>query len=108
MQAMQVMSALAQPTRLEVWSRLVERLPAGMTAGDIAKAAGVSKNGMSSHFAILSAAGLLSSQKVGRSVIYKAETAAVAGLSDFLMLAARPDAVTKASDVATDRRSTHR
>ncbi|USU05521.1 metalloregulator ArsR/SmtB family transcription factor [Sphingomonadaceae bacterium OTU29LAMAA1] len=88
MQAMQVMSALAQPTRLLVWRRLVERLPAGMTAGDIAKVAGVSKNGMSPHFAILTAAGLLSSEKIGRTVIYKAETAPVEGLSDFLMLAA--------------------
>jgi DNA-binding transcriptional ArsR family regulator len=100
MQAMQVMSALAQPTRLQVWRRLVEQLPAGMTAGDIAKVAGISKNGMSPHFAILMAAGLLSSEKVGRSVIYKAETAPVEGLSDFLMLAADPGAATRTAGEA--------
>lgn len=81
---MQVMSALAQPTRLQVWRTLVDRLPDGMTAGDIAQAVGMSKNGMSPHFAILSAAGLVRSEKIGRSVIYRAETAGVQELSSFL------------------------
>jgi len=84
MQAMKVMSALAQPIRLQVWRTLVDRLPDGMTAGDIAKAVDMSKNGMSPHFAILSAAGLLSAEKVGRMVIYRAETAQVEDLSAFL------------------------
>ncbi len=87
MRAMQVMSALAQATRLDVWRLLVERLPDGMPAGDVAKAVGLSKNGMSPHFAILSAAGLISSEKIGRSIVYKAKTAAAEELSSFLSAA---------------------
>ena len=87
MKAMQIMSALAQPTRWAVYRRLVDELPGGMTASDIAEAVGMSRNGMSPHFAILSAAGLLSSEKSGRTVTYRAETGPVEELSDFLSLA---------------------
>ncbi|UZK71100.1 metalloregulator ArsR/SmtB family transcription factor [Sphingomonas sp. S1-29] len=81
---MQVMSALAQATRLRVYQRLIEQLPAGMTAGEIAREVDMSPNGMTAHFTILSAAGLVTSQKVGRTVIYKAETRPVEELSGFL------------------------
>lgn len=84
MKAMQIMSALAQPTRWAVYRRLVDELPGGMTASDIAEAVGMSRNGMSPHFAILSAAGLLSSEKSGRTVTYRAETTPVEGLGEFL------------------------
>lgn len=84
MKAMQMMSALAQPTRWAVYERLVDVLPGGMTASDIAKAVGMSRNGMSPHFAILEAAGLLSSMKSGRTITYRAETGPVEGLSEFL------------------------
>ncbi|NLS27981.1 hypothetical protein S2M10_29840 [Sphingomonas sp. S2M10] len=84
MQAMRVMSALSQATRWKVYQELVAKLPEGMTAGDIARAVGMSPNGMTPHFAILSAAGLVSSEKVGRTVTYRAETEPVAELSDFL------------------------
>jgi len=84
MQAIQIMSALAQDTRLKVYQLLVERLPAGMTAGEIADSVKMSRNGMSPHFAILSAAGLVSAVKEGRQVIYKAEIKAVEELAAFL------------------------
>ncbi|MGP7795632.1 ArsR/SmtB family transcription factor [Sphingomonas sp. CLY1604] len=87
MQAMRIMSALAQSTRLDVWRLLVSRRPEGMMAGDIARAVGLSKNGMSPHFTILSAAGLISSEKIGRSIVYKASIAAVEELSSFLAAA---------------------
>lgn len=84
MEAMKVMSALAQATRLWVYKRLVDELPEGMAAGDIAREVAMSPNTMTSHFTILSAAGLLSSEKIGRSVIYRAETEPVEELSAFL------------------------
>ncbi len=84
MKAMQMMSALSQPTRWEVYRLLVGVLPHGMAASDIADAVGMSRTAMSPHFAILSAAGLLSSEKSGRTVTYRAETEPVEGLSDFL------------------------
>lgn len=84
MNALHMMSALSQPTRWEVYSLLVGVLPAGMAASDIAKAVGMSRTAMSPHFAILSAAGLLSSMKSGRTVTYRAESEPVAELIDFL------------------------
>ena len=84
MKAMRIMSALAQPTRWAVYRRLVDELPRGMTASDIADAVGMTRNGMSPHFAILAAAGLVSSEKSGRNVTYRAETEPVGDLSDFL------------------------
>jgi DNA-binding transcriptional ArsR family regulator len=87
MKAMKMMSALSQATRWKVYQHLVDKLPGGMSAGDIAKAVGLSPNGMTPHFAILTAAGLVSSQKVGRTVTYRAETEPVAELSAFLTTA---------------------
>lgn len=84
MKAMQVMSALSQATRLEVFQRLVEVLPEGMASGDLAAAIGSSPNTMSSHLAVLTRAGIVTSAKVGRTVIYRADTATVEELSTFL------------------------
>lgn len=84
MRALQVMSALSQPTRYATFRALVEALPAGMAAGDVAAAVGSAANNMSNHFAILERAGLISSEKIGRSVVYTAETSTVEELSAFL------------------------
>ena len=84
MQALQVMSALAQVTRLEVFSLLVDQLPEGMASGDLAAATGTSPNTMSAHLAILARAGLVQSDKVGRTVVYRAQTTTVEELSAFL------------------------
>lgn len=87
MKAMQMMSALSQQTRWDVYQLLVGILPAGMAASDIAEAVGMSRTAMSPHFAILSAAGLLSAHKSGRTITYRAETEPVAELGEFLMQA---------------------
>lgn len=84
MTAMQVMSALSQATRLDVFRKLVDRLPDGMASGDLAAATGSTANTMSAHLAILQRAGLVSSEKTGRTVTYRAETKPVEELSDFL------------------------
>ena len=84
MKAMQVMSALAQPTRLDVFTRLAASLPDGMSAGDLAAATKAAPSAMSAHLAILSRAGLVKSTKIGRSVVYRAVTTPLDGLVDFL------------------------
>ncbi len=84
MKAMQVMSALSQATRLEVFQRLVEVLPEGMASGELAAAIGSSPNTMSAHLAVLTRAGVVRSDKVGRTVIYRARTEPVEALSAFL------------------------
>lgn len=84
MKAMQVMSALAQNTRLEVFRKLVAKLPEGMSSGELASATGAAANTMSAHLAILARADLVASDKIGRTVIYRARTAPVEQLSAFL------------------------
>ncbi|MFK3889558.1 ArsR/SmtB family transcription factor [Sphingomonas sp. NPDC079357] len=84
MQAIQIMSALAQASRLRVYEILVDSLPEGLTAGEISKAVGMSPNGMTPHYAVLTAAGLISAEKRGRHVIYRAQTKPVEQLSAFL------------------------
>lgn len=71
--AILALAALAQSTRLEVFRLLVKHEPQGLAAGDIAKALAVPQNTMSSHLSILSRAGLVSAQRFGRSIVYRAD-----------------------------------
>ena len=84
MRALQIMSALAQASRFAAFRALVDALPEGMASSDIAAAIHTTPNTMSAHLAILERAGLVSSEKLGRSVIYRAETAPAEELSVFL------------------------
>lgn len=70
--AAQGLSALAHPGRLGVFRLLVKAGPAGMAAGDIAKAMESLPNTLSNNLNILSGAGLVRSRREGRSVIYTA------------------------------------
>ena len=67
------LAALAQSTRLDVFRLLVTHEPAGLPAGDVAKALAVPQNTMSSHLAILSRAGLIAATRMGRSIVYRAD-----------------------------------
>ena len=71
--AILALAALAQTTRLDVFRLLVKHEPDGLAAGDIAKALAVPQNTMSSHLAILSRAELVSAQRFGRSIVYRAD-----------------------------------
>lgn len=84
MKAMQVMSALSQATRFDVYTRLVEALPGGISSGDLAAGTNSAPSAMSAHLAILSRAGLVVSEKVGKTVVYSAVTEPVSALSDLL------------------------
>ena len=83
MSAMQMMSALAQTTRLNVFTILAGR-PAGLSAGEIAAKSNTPANTMSAHLAILLRAGLITSSKSGRVITYTARPDAVRELCDFL------------------------
>jgi ArsR family transcriptional regulator, arsenate/arsenite/antimonite-responsive transcriptional repressor len=67
------LAALAQSTRLDVFRLLVKHEPAGLAAGDIARALAVPQNTMSSHLSVLSRAGLVSAQRLSRSIVYRAD-----------------------------------
>lgn len=87
MRAMLMMSALAQATRLNVFTILAGQQPAGLSAGEIAAKTDTPANTMSAHLAILSRAGLVTSSKKGRVVTYTACPEAVRQLCEFLMKA---------------------
>ena len=63
-----VFKALSDPTRRKVLALLRER---PRTAGDLADRFAVSKPTMSAHFSVLSEAGLIEGEKVGRTILYR-------------------------------------
>jgi ArsR family transcriptional regulator, arsenate/arsenite/antimonite-responsive transcriptional repressor len=83
--AVAALSALAHPGRLEVFRRLVKAGPAGMAAGDIARATGSLPNTLSTNLGVLAGAGLVSSRREGRSIVYTAGYARMSELLAFLM-----------------------
>ncbi|RZM11471.1 MAG: transcriptional regulator [Sphingomonas sp.] len=82
--AIQVLSALSQPVRLQVLERLIGAGSAGLSAGDLAVATKASPSALSAHLAILTRAGILKSAKVGRHVIYRAKPEAMDEVVSFL------------------------
>jgi len=66
------LSALAQSTRLAVFRLLISHEPDGLPAGEIAEALGVPHNTMSTHLSILARAGLVTSTRSSRSIVYQA------------------------------------
>jgi ArsR family transcriptional regulator len=83
--AVVALSALAHQGRLEVFRLLVRAGPTGMAAGDIARATGSLANTLSANLNLLAAAGLVTSRREGRSIIYAAEYDRMRELLAFLM-----------------------
>ncbi|WP_026784878.1 metalloregulator ArsR/SmtB family transcription factor [Pleomorphomonas koreensis] len=84
-EALDAFTALSQITRLQVFQLLVRHEPDGLAAGDIASAVGVPANTLSAHLAILTRAGLTTSERRSRSIVYRARTIHVSRLVDFLV-----------------------
>ena len=83
--AVAALSALAHPARLEVFRLLVRAGPQGVAAGDIARATGSLANTLSANLNVLAGAGLVSSRRDGRSIIYAAAYDRMRELLAFLM-----------------------
>ncbi|MCB1372552.1 MAG: helix-turn-helix transcriptional regulator [Rhodovulum sp.] len=83
-QARDAFAALSQPTRLRMVRALVVAGPEGMAAGAVAGAVGAAPSSASFHLASLERAGLVTSQRMARSIVYAANYPALAGLVDFL------------------------
>ena len=82
--AAHAMGALAQVTRLEVFRLLVRHEPDGLAAGDIARKLAVPANTLSTHLAVLTRAGLTTSVRHSRSIIYRADIDGLRNLMVFL------------------------
>ena len=92
--AILVLAALAQPTRLETFRRLVQHEPGGIPAGELARSVGVPQNTMSAHLAVLARAGLVRGERNSRTILYRAELGRFRALTHFLLhecCGGRPD-----------------
>lgn len=79
------LSALAQEGRLAVFRLLVRAGHDGLPAGEIAAALGTVQNTLSAQLAVLSQAGLVRSERRGRSIIYFARYDQISQLLIYLM-----------------------
>jgi DNA-binding transcriptional ArsR family regulator len=71
-QVVRSLAALAQPVRLQVFRALVVAGESGMTPGTMAEGLGIPPNTLSFHLKELTYAGLVSQERVGRNIIYRA------------------------------------
>ena len=69
-QALTILSALAQESRLAVYRLLIEHAPDGLAASVIAEKLGLANATLSFHLKELSHAGLVTSQQSGRFIYY--------------------------------------
>lgn len=88
--AIVTLGALAQETRLSIFRALVRAHSpkdgeGGLAAGEISEQLDVAAATLSFHLKEMSHAGLVTSRRDGRSIIYKANLDAMRGLTDFLL-----------------------
>lgn len=83
-EACEAFSSLAQETRLKVFKLLIEYGSDGVTAGKIAEELEIPNNTLSFHLAHMSKAGLVGSEKDGRTITYFANAETIDTLIDFL------------------------
>jgi ArsR family transcriptional regulator, arsenate/arsenite/antimonite-responsive transcriptional repressor len=78
------LGALAQETRLEVFRLLVQKGLEGLPAGEIGERLGLPSPTLSFHLNQLKFAGMVSSRRASRSIIYCANFKAMQELIDYL------------------------
>jgi DNA-binding transcriptional ArsR family regulator len=83
--ALDVLGALSQPTRLNIFRLLVRHAPSGLPAGEIAHRLRLPKPTLSFHLNVLAAANLVQPRKSGRSISYFPKLDCVNALAGFLM-----------------------
>ncbi|NYE29537.1 DNA-binding transcriptional ArsR family regulator [Rhodanobacter sp. K2T2] len=83
-QAVTILSALAQSSRLAVYRLLIEHAPDGLAASAIAQKLGLANATLSFHLKELSHAGLVASRQEGRFIYYSPVIAAMNDLIGYL------------------------
>lgn len=83
--AVDALGALAQEHRLALFRLLVQAGDEGLAAGVIAGRIGIPNSSLSFHLGHLTRAGLIRQRRLGRSLIYTADYAAMNGLVGYLM-----------------------
>jgi ArsR family transcriptional regulator len=80
----QSLAALAQPVRLQVFRALVVAGPAGLTPGELVEAIAVPGTSLSFHLKELTHSGLVTQERHGRNLIYRAAFGRVNALIAYL------------------------
>ena len=83
--AISALGALAQEHRLALFRLLVQAGERGLPAGAIAERLGIPNSSLSFHLAQLHRAGLVRQERQHRSLIYRANYAAMNDLVDYLL-----------------------
>ena len=78
-------AALSQETRLAAFRLLVRAGPTGLPAGEIARMLGAAPSTLSTHLGLLQRAGLVTSERRSRRIVYRADFDGVGALMKFLM-----------------------
>lgn len=83
--ALDALAALAHETRLKIVRLLVKSGKDGMAAGNIAAQVGASSSRLSFHISALEHAGLVSSERQSRHIIYRAKFDQLGQVISYLM-----------------------
>ena len=83
--ALTALAALAHEARLDLIRLLMPLGTAGLAAGDIGRALGLSASRLSFHLAALEQAGLIHSRRVARNVIYSVDAGGMGRTIGFLL-----------------------
>ena len=84
-QALDMFGALSQETRLRIVRHLVRCGDQGASAGDVGKHVGATSSRVSFHLSNLEQAGLITSERRSRHIIYRADMKELGGLIAFLL-----------------------
>jgi len=82
--AIQALAALAQPLRLRVFRALVVAGPEGLTPGALVEAMAVPATSLSFHLKELTNSGLITQERSGRNLVYRAAFEQMNALLAFL------------------------
>jgi len=105
--AIKGLAALAQEGRLAVFRFLVRAGPEGLAAGQIARGLETPPNTLSAQLTVLANAGLVTSRREGRSIIYAAEYGHMSALLLYLAedcCEGRPEVCAPLADAASGPR----
>ncbi len=84
-QALDMLSALSQETRLRIVRYLVQCGEEGASAGSVGKKVNASSSRASFHLTALEQAGVISSERQSRNIVYRAEIRNLGNMISFLL-----------------------
>ena len=84
--ALSDLAALGQPSRLQIFRLLMRHEPDGLQAKAISESVSMPHNTLSTHLAIVARAGLVTGERRGRLIIYRANIQGMRNLISFLVM----------------------